>query len=92
MYDKVSAGSSSLAFAEHVSVVLVEILLEGDMDIVDICGGLLDIVMELSVGVPEPYASLGVTRTVHVSPLLVEEAGSGLEEYCTTPDSSHSYV
>lgn len=86
----VSSVSTSDVVAEQVSDVFVEMAVDGVMTSALITGAVLEITIDASVDVPEPYMSEGVTRSVHVCAFVVSDAGRVAPVCCTTLDSSHS--
>ena len=87
---RASMGSTSDVVAEQVRVVFVEIEVDGVMVNPLMIGAVLDMTIEASVYVPEPYESAGVTRSVHVCDFVVRDAGRVDPVCCTVFDSSHS--
>ena len=86
----VSIVSTSDVVAEQVRVVFVEMAVDGVMASALITGAVLEMTIDASVDVPDPYASEGVTRSVHVCAFVVSEAGRFAPVCWTTLDSSHS--
>ncbi len=94
-YDIVGVSpSASVAVAEQVKVELVVIPVEGVITGVEITGAVLPITTDaVPVAPTPPSASVGVTTTLQLSPLLVAELGRvavvlALER---TPPLYHSY-
>ena len=69
---KVSMVSISDVVAEQVRVVFVDMAEDGVTVNPLITGAVLEMTMEASVYAPEPYASAGVARKVHVCAFVFE--------------------